>query len=146
MPSASSAAGGLSPSLCGTADGAGVIQPPDDSGSCSPPSHGTRQEPLRPAWASWIVTAIFECLRMAASTGRKEPSVSSSQRPRSAGVMRPSGATAVPSMHSIAAPEKESPPRWIMCHSFIAPFLGGVLAHRRHHDPVGQREAAELQG
>jgi hypothetical protein len=30
-------------------------------------------------------------------------------------------------------------------HSFAAPVLGAVLAHRRHRDPVGKGDAAEAK-
>ena len=33
----------------------------------------------------------------------------------------------------------------IRSSSFAAPVLGAVLAHRRHRDPVGKRDAAEAK-
>jgi hypothetical protein len=38
----------------GTAEGASASQPPSSWASRRPPSQGTLQEALRPAWSSWM--------------------------------------------------------------------------------------------
>ena len=48
-------------------------------------------------------------------------SVSSDQRPRSSGLIRPSGNTAVASMIRRPAPERARLPRWIVCQSVARP-------------------------
>ena len=76
-PAASNATGGGSLSLCGIADGPSTRQPPSDNGINCPPSHGVWLEALRPACASWIITAAFERLRTEARIGFKAASVAS---------------------------------------------------------------------
>ena len=76
-PAASNASGGVSPSLCGIADGPSARQPPSAIGINCPPSHGVWLEALRPAWASWIITAAFERLRTEARIGFSAASVAS---------------------------------------------------------------------
>ena len=121
-PAASSAAGGSSPSLCGTADGATARQlPGSPSGICFPPSQGARLEALRPAWASCIASLIGEWARTASRTRASAASLASLYRPRSVGVIRPSGETAVASTISIAAPDSARWPRWIRCQSVAEP-------------------------
>jgi hypothetical protein len=73
--------------------------------------HGASLDALRPAWASWMVTAMGEWLRTASSTRPSAASLASLYRPRSAGVMRPSGETAVASMISRPAPDSAIWPR-----------------------------------
>ncbi len=121
-PCVSSASGGRSPSLCGTAEGPSACQPPSDSGINWPPSHGVWLDALRPAWASCIVTAIFECLRTEAMIGRSAASVASFHRPRHPGVMRPVASTAVASMQNIAAPDNARLPICTKCQSLASPF------------------------
>ena len=79
--------------LCGTADGPSVCQPPSESGINWPPSHGVWLDALRPACASCIATAIFECLRTEATIGFSAASVASFHSPRQPGVMRPIAST-----------------------------------------------------
>ncbi len=138
--------GAASPSLCGTADGATVCQPPSASGICWPPSHGVWLDPLRPACASCIATAALECLRTEARIGFSAASVASFHSPRQPGVMRPIASTCVASMQNIAAPDSASVSIWVKCQSLAAPSIGRILAHRRHHDAVGQRETAQGDG
>ena len=76
-PAASNASGGVSPSLCGIADGPSVRQPPSATGINCPPSHGVWLDALRPACASWIITAAFERLRTEARIGFSAASVAS---------------------------------------------------------------------
>jgi hypothetical protein len=77
---------------------------------------------LRPAWASCIVTAIFECLRTDAMIGLSAASVASFHRPRHPGVMRPIASTAVASMQNIAAPDSASVLMCVKCQSVASPF------------------------
>src|SRR6202012_4734644 len=121
MPAASSAVGAASPSLCGTADGATVCQPPCESGICWPPSHGVWLEPLRPACASCIATAALECLRTEARIGFSAFSVASFHSPRQPGVMRPIASTWVASKQNIEAPDSASELTWVKCQSVAAP-------------------------
>lgn len=122
MPARSSANGASSPSACGTADGARVFQPSGWSGRIwLPPSQGAWLDALRPACASCIASAIGECALMALITLPSAASFASEYKPRSPGVMRPSGDTADASMISIAAPDSASWPRWIMCQSAAEP-------------------------
>ena len=111
-----------SPSLCGTAEGPSACQPPSDSGINWPPSHGVWLDALRPAWASCIVTAIFECLRTEAMIGLSAASVASFHRPRHPGVMRPIASTAVASMQNIAAPDSASVLMCVKCQSWPRRF------------------------
>src|SRR4051794_13571229 len=55
------------------------------------------------------------------STRPSADSVSSDHRPRSSGLMRPSGDTAVASMISSPAPDRANWPRWMMCQSVARP-------------------------
>ena len=121
-PAASKASGAASPSLCGSADGPSVCQPPSASGICWPPSHGVWLDPLRPACASCIAIAVFECLRTEARIGFSAASVASFHRPRQPGVMRPIAFTAVASMQNIAAPDSASVLIWVKCQSLASPF------------------------
>src|SRR6266436_2532178 len=54
--------------------------------------------------------------------GLSAASVLSFHSPRSPGLIRPTGSTAVPSMQSIPAPEEARLPRCIKCHAFASPF------------------------
>ena len=124
------------------ADGATGCQPPvRRARSAAPPSQGAWLEALRPACASWIAIGIGECRRTAASTRRSAASVASDHSPRSPGVMRPSGSTAVASMVSRPAPDSARWPRWIRCQSLASPSIGAVLAHRRDDDAVASATA-----
>ena len=99
-----------------------VCQPPSDCGINCPPSHGTWLEPLRPAWASCIATAVFECLRTEARIGFSAASVASFHSPRQPGVMRPISSTWVASMQNIAAPESARLLMWVKCQSLASPL------------------------
>src|SRR4030081_1143343 len=121
-PCVSSARGAASPSLCGTAEGASVCQPPCANGICCPPSHGVWLDPLRPACASCIATAVFECLRTDARIGFSAASVASFHRPRQPGVMRPIASTWVASMQNIAAPDSASVLMCVKCQSLASPL------------------------
>ena len=52
-------------------------QPPSAIGINCPPSHGVWLEALRPAWASCIAIAVFECLRTEAMIGFSAASLAS---------------------------------------------------------------------
>ena len=67
------AIGGASPSCAAGGRGASACQPPWSIAICWPPSHGTRLDPLRPACASCITTAIFERLRAEAGPASARP-------------------------------------------------------------------------
>src|SRR6202043_246994 len=87
-----------------------------------PPSHGLWLDPLRPACASCIATAILECLRTEARIGLSAASVASFQRPRQPGVMRAVASTWVASMQNIAAPDSASELIWVKCQSLASPL------------------------
>ena len=108
--------------LCGNADGASVCQPPSASGICWPPSHGVWLDPLRPACASCIATAILECLRTEAMIGFSAASVASFHSPRHPGVMRPTASTCVASMQNIAAPDSARLLMCVKCQSLASPL------------------------
>ena len=149
-PAASSASGGASPSLCGTAEGPTVCQPPSATGISCPPSQGRWLEPLRPACASCIATAILECLRTEARIGFSAASVASFHRPRQPGVMRPIASTWVASMQNIAAPDSASVLIWVKCQSLASPssaeywHIGATmmrLASARPRSFIGENRA-----
>ena len=121
-PAASNACGGVSPSFCGIADGPSTRQPPSATGISCPPSHGVWLDALRPACASWIITAAFECLRTEARIGCRAASVASFHSPRQPGVMRPMASTWVASMQNIEAPDSASELMWVKCQSLASPF------------------------
>jgi hypothetical protein len=112
----------FSPSLCGTAEGPSGCQPPSEIGINWPPSQGVWLDALRPAWASCIASAIFECLRTDLRIGFSAASVASFHSPRQPGVMRPSASTAVASMQNIAAPDSARLLMWVKCQSLASPF------------------------
>ncbi len=120
-PAASNARGGVSPSLCGMAEGPSARQPPSATGINWPPSHGVWLDALRPAWASCIITAVFERLRTEARIGFSAASVASFHRPRQPGVMRPLASTAVASMQKIPAPDSARELMWVKCQSLASP-------------------------
>ena len=103
------------------AEGASVVQPPSAGGISWPPSQGTWLEALRPAWLICMAMAVFEMSRTAPSAWAKAASVASSQRPRSHGVMRPSGVTAVASMITMPAPDSAMVPRCTVCQDVARP-------------------------
>ena len=149
-PCASNASGASSPSLCASAEGASVCQPPSASGICWPPSQGVWLDPLRPACASCIATAAFECLRTEARIGRSAASVASFHSPRQPGVMRPLASTWVASMQNIAAPDSASVLIWVKCQSLASPFsaeywhIGATmmrLASARPRSLIGENRA-----
>jgi hypothetical protein len=76
-PLASSAKGGASSALCGTADGPSGSQPPLSVGISCPPSQGRWLDALRPACASCITTAVFEFFRTEARIGFRAASLAS---------------------------------------------------------------------
>src|SRR6266436_9040635 len=121
-PAASSCNGAASPALCGIADGATACQPPSETGICCPPSHGVWLEPLRPACASCIATAVLERLRTEARIGFSAASVASFHSPRHPGVMRPIASTWVASMQNIAAPDSARLLMCVKCQSLASPL------------------------
>ena len=143
-PAASSASGGASPSLCGTAEGPTVCQPPSASGISCPPSHGRWLEPLRPAWASCIATAVFECLRtdvedrLQRGFGGVVPQPEAARRDAADGL----------DMGGLDAEHRRARQRQRVDVGEMPVIgravVGRVLAHRRHHDAVGKRKAAQL--
>src|SRR6185437_16364047 len=138
------------PSLCAMAEGPSGRQPPSDSGISCPPSHGVWLDALRPAWASWIITAAFERLRTEARIGLSAASVASFHRPRHPGVMRPIASTAVASMQNIAAPDSASMLICVKCQSLASPLtaeywhIGATmmrLASLRPRNCIGENRA-----
>ncbi len=121
-PARSSSSGAASPSFCGMAEGANGRQPPFSGEISWPPSQGSWLDALRPAWAICMAIFALVYVRIAAMTGRRAASVRSSHRPRSAGVMRPSGSTAVASMITRPAPDMAIDPKCIICQSVAAPL------------------------
>src|SRR5260221_484496 len=69
MPARSNATGGISPSICDSADGAYVCQPPCAGRICWPPFHGTSLDALRPAWPSCRITEADEYSWIASMDG-----------------------------------------------------------------------------
>ena len=123
MPSKVSSVGGGSEGSCGRGEGPTVSQPPCWGDSNCPPAHGTALEALRPAWANWIHTTVAGAsARARARVLANAASVRSSHRPRQAGVMRPSGSTAVASMVNSAAPLLNRLPQCMRCQSVASPL------------------------
>jgi hypothetical protein len=73
---------------------------------------------LAPACASWMAIGMSEYRRTVSTTLF---SVSADQRPRSSGLILPSGNTAVASMIRSPAPESARLPRWMRCQSVARP-------------------------
>ncbi len=113
-------------------------------GICCPPSHGTWLDPLRPAWASCIATAILECLRTEARIGFSAASVASFHRPRQPGVMRPIASTWVASMQNIAAPDSASVLICVKCQSLASPFSAEYWHIGATMMRLGSRKVAQL--
>jgi hypothetical protein len=83
-PSASSSAGGFSPSSQAIGDGATVCQPFGSDGAiCLPPSHGFSVDALRPAWPSWIAIGMSDQRRTLSSTRAIAASLASDHSPTS---------------------------------------------------------------
>jgi len=117
IPVSSRAAGVAHPSSKGRALGAQGDHPPEAMGMLPVRSRqGASVPALRPAWASWIPgTAPRPAMkRVMRSRGSICPS---SHRPRSWGLMRPSGSTAEASVSTSPAPPWARPPRWTRCQS-----------------------------
>src|ERR1700735_1551890 len=68
-----------------------------------------------------MAVGVFATSRTARSVWAKAASVASSQRPRSRGVIRPSGTTAVASMVTMPAPESARVPRCTLCQDVARP-------------------------
>lgn len=119
----SSATGEVSPSFCGTAEGATVCQPPCSAPRSWPPFQGTSLDALRPACPSCNMNGTRECSRAVSSARFSAASVLSSQRPRSPGVMRPAGSTAVASTITMPAPDKAMLDKWTACHELASPSV-----------------------
>ena len=99
----------------GIAEGPTVSQPPSRSGAS--PSHGSEQEPFRPAWASWmpIRAGVFPWTK---STMRFQAAAWASLHiPAHPLVMRPPGETSVISVKTSPAPPTARLPRWTRCQS-----------------------------
>ena len=145
IPAASSAAGGVSCSSCGIADGATGVHPPCVTGISWPPSHGTCDEPLRPAWASWIATGIGgACLRAIA---RRSPSAFSASVvvEAQAAVGDPSGRRhrrCLDREHACARLQQLSPVHQVPVGRPAVDRR--VLTHRRDDDAVGEGKLTEL--
>jgi hypothetical protein len=78
------------------------------------PCHGTAVDALRPAWASWMAgTAPASLMNFA--IGLKASVCVSDQMPRSIGLMRPSGETALASAITAPAPPIARLPRCTRC-------------------------------
>ena len=143
-PAASSAAGGRSPSACGTADGATGVHPPSAGAISMPPSQGRADEPLRPACASWIATGIGGACRRARASVVGE-------RLLGGVVVEPEAARRDPAFggdrgrfdgeHAGARQQHLAPVDEVPVGG--AAVVGGVLAHRRDDDAIGERQAAQ---
>ena len=122
IPASSSANGTCQPSSKESALGPKTgDQPPSAAVATPPPSHGRLVEAFRPAWASW--TAGTEpCAERKDAIRASGAAWASSQRPRSCGLIRPSGDTAVASVITSPAPPTARAPRWTRCQSFAKPF------------------------
>ena len=106
------------------AEGAKVSQPPCSAAISWPPFQGVALEALRPACASWIKTGVAGAkARARLNLSFKAASVRSSQRPKHAGVIRPSGVTPVASMMNKAAPLLSKLPQCIKCQSVASPLF-----------------------
>jgi hypothetical protein len=104
----------------GVALGATVSHPPSSGASGSLPSHGRVFEAFRPAWASWI-PGTAPCDPTNAAVSASASAWASLQIPRSCGVIRPRGSTAVASATTRPAPPTAREPRWTWCHGVATP-------------------------
>lgn len=77
-------------------------------------------EALRPAWASWMAGTVPWLFRKSVIR-RKAVTCSSFQMPRSYGLMRPSGLTAVASVMISPVPPAARAARWAKCQSVGTP-------------------------
>ena len=105
-----------------------------------PPSHGLWLDALRPAWASWI--ASFRMPRHRAATRLSAASVASPQAEaarRDAAVRLHRGR--LDAEHRRARQRQRVDMREVPVIGLAV--LGGILAHRRHHDAIGKRQAAQ---
>ena len=135
-----------SSSAYATADGASGVQPPASGGISAPPSHGRADEPLRPACASCSATGIGgACRRARARRSPSACSVASFHSPRQPGVIRPvrRHRGGLDAEHAGAGLEQLPPVHEMPVRRL--PVVGRVLAHRRHDDPVAQRDAAQRE-
>ena len=127
-----SAVGAGSPALKEIGEGLRGSQPPSLGGTQAPPFQGRSVEALRPACANWMARGMEEYARTTFSVCPRAASVSSDQSPRSQGVIRPSGDTAVASMIRRPAPERARLPRCRTCQCVAMPsqaeywHMGGI--------------------
>jgi len=114
----------------GKSDGPHTSHPPSSFGIGLLRSHAGRTEPLRPACQSWMPILASEFRRQNLIAGLSASACFSPHKPRSTGVLRAVGLTAVASMQSEPAPEIAMLPRCIMCQSVAQPSTA-------EHWPIG---------
>ena len=91
-----------------------------------------------------ILASLSPCTK---STIRCHPLTCSGRYiPAQPGEIRPSRLTSVISVITSPAPPIARLPRCTRCQSFGMPVVGPVLAHRGHHDPVGQHQIPQPVG
>lgn len=112
--------------------GATGCQPPSASGTYRSESQGLSIDVLRPAWASWMA-GTAPCALMAAVMRVNASCWRSFHRPRSQGVMRPSGRTAVASAMTRPAPPTARAARWVRWKSVGTPVSGPWAAAEYMH-------------
>src|SRR5579883_2942398 len=96
------------------------IQPPASGPTGDPPFQGTAVLALRPACASCI-PATDPCESRNRTMRARKSTWASCQMPRSCGLMRPSGVTAVASVKTRAARPTAREPRCTRCQSLANP-------------------------
>jgi hypothetical protein len=144
-PAASSAWGGASCGACGIAEGATGSQPPSLGGISWPPSQGLWLDALRPAWASWIASGMRLVARKASTTRFNAISLASFHKPQAA---RRNAALRLDAGGFDDQQAGTGQGQLAVMHQ--VPVLGtavngGVLAHRRDDNAIGQLDAADLE-
>ena len=115
---------------------------PLSSGNWAPPSCGTRQLPLRPAWASWIAgTAPIRLMNaaMRASDGDMVVAPDSEVAGRDAALSGDGGGFG----NHQAGPADGAAAEMDEVPVVGVPVCGAVLAHRRDGDAIAKRNAAD---
>ena len=118
--------------------------PPCASLSAPLPSHGRTVLALRPACASWI-PATAPCASMNRKMRASISMCSSFQIPRSCGLIRPSGTTAVASAITRRRAADRAAAEMHEMPVVREAVLARILAHRRHADAIAQTHVAQLQ-
>ena len=108
-------------------------QPPRSAGTeARSGTNGGYVDALRPACPSWTA-GVAPAAASWAVIGANASSWRSFQRPRSLGLMRPSGFTAVDSTMTAPAPPTARECRCVACHDVAAPASGPVAAAEYWH-------------